>query len=142
MKLHHVGIAVKSLEESIAHYERMGLRVAHREDVPSQKVRVAFVGEGPYIELLEPASPDSTVARFLEKRGPGQHHLAFAVSSIAEELKRQSAAGAELIDKAARLGAWGHQVAFLHPKSNGGVLIELVQESHSLTPESVPFKHG
>ena|ERR1035437_512360 len=130
MKLHHIGIAVKSLDESVAHYERMGLRLAHREDVASQKVKVAFVGEGPYIELLEPTSPDSTVAKFMEKRGPGQHHLAFAVPSIAEELKRQAAAGATLIDKVARLGAWGHQVAFLHPKNQGGVLIELVQESH------------
>jgi methylmalonyl-CoA/ethylmalonyl-CoA epimerase len=130
MKLHHIGVAVKSLDESVAHYERMGLKLAHREDVASQKVKVAFVGEGPYIELLEPTSLDSTVAKFLEKRGPGQHHLAFAVPSIAEELKRQAAAGAELIDKAARLGAWGHQVAFLHPKNQGGVLIELVQESH------------
>ena len=130
MKLHHIGIAVKSLDESVAHYERMGLRLAHREDVASQKVKVAFVGAGPYIELLEPTSPDSPVAKFLEKRGPGQHHLAFAVPSIAEELKRQAAAGATLIDQAARPGAWGHQVAFLHPKSNGGVLIELVQESH------------
>lgn len=130
MKLHHVGIAVKSLKDSVAHYERMGLRVAHREVVASQMVEVAFVGEGPYIELLEPTSPDSAVAKYLVKRGPGQHHLAFAVPSIAEELKRQAAAGAELIDKAARPGAWGHQVAFLHPRSNGGVLIELVQESH------------
>lgn len=130
MRLHHVGIAVESLDESIAHYERMGLRVAHRENVPSQKVRVAFVGEGPYIELLEPTSPDSTVAKYLEKRGPGQHHLAFAVASIAEELKRQAEAGAVLIDKAARPGAWGHKVAFLHPKSHGGVLIELVEEPH------------
>ncbi len=130
MKLHHIGIAVKSLDESVAHYERMGLNVAHREDVASQKVRVAFVGSGPYIELLEPTSPDSTVAKFIEKRGPGQHHLAFAVPSIAEELKRQAAAGAELIDKAARPGAWGHNVAFLHPKNQGGVLIELVEEAH------------
>ena len=136
MKLHHVGIAVESLDESVARYEKMGLRLAHREDVASQKVKVAFVGEGPYVELLEPTSPDSPVARFLERRGPGQHHLAFAVPSIAEELRRQAAAGAELIDAAARPGAWGHLVAFLHPKGQGGVLIELVQESHP--PRSEP----
>ena len=130
MKLHHIGIAVISLDESISHYEKMGLKLAHREDVASQKVKVAFVGAGPYIELLEPTSPDSTVAKFMEKRGPGQHHLAFAVPSIADELARQAAVGAALIDKAARPGAWGHQVAFLHPKDQGGVLIELVQESH------------
>ena len=130
MELHHVGIAVKSLDESIAHYEKMGLRLAHREDVASQRVKVAFIGGGPYIELLEPTSADSSVAKFLEKRGPGQHHLAFAVASIADELKRQAAQGATLIDKAARPGAWGHQVAFLHPKDQGGVLIELVQVNH------------
>ena len=123
MKLHHIGIAVRSLAESVGHYQRMGLRLAHREDVVSQKVKVAFLGDGPYIELLEPTSPDSPVAKFLDKRGPGQHHLAFAVPNIEAELKRQLAAGAELIDRAARLGAWGHKVAFLHPKSHGGVLI-------------------
>lgn len=130
MKLHHVGVAVKSLGEAIARHEKMGLRLAHRETVASQKVEVAFMGDGPWIELLQPTSPDSSVAKFLDKRGPGQHHLAFAVHSIADELKRQAAAGAELIDKAARPGAWGHKVAFLHPKSHGGVLIELLEESH------------
>jgi len=130
MKLHHVGVAVKSLDEAISRHERLGLRLAHREVVPSQKVEVAFMGDGPYVELLAPTSPDSPVAKFLDKRGPGQHHLAFAVPSIVAELKRQVAAGAELIDKAARPGAWGHKVAFLHPKSHGGVLIELVEDGH------------
>ncbi|OGS00676.1 MAG: methylmalonyl-CoA epimerase [Elusimicrobia bacterium RBG_16_66_12] len=130
MKLHHVGVAVRSLEEAICRHEKMGLRLAHREVVASQKVEVAFMGDGPYIELLEPTSPDSSVAKFLEKRGPGQHHLAFAVPSIEDEFKRQVAAGAELLDKAARPGAWGHMVAFLHPKDHGGVLIELVEEGH------------
>lgn len=128
MKLHHVGIAVRSLAEGVARYHRMGLRLSHREAVSSQHVEVAFMGEGPYIELLEPTSPNSSVAKFLDKRGPGQHHLAFTVPSIAEELQRQAAAGSELIDKAARPGAWGHQVAFLHPRHQGGVLIELLQE--------------
>lgn len=130
MKLHHIGIAVKSLDEAIVRHRAMGLALAHREVVPSQKVEVAFMGDGPYIELLVGTHADSPVTKFLDKKGPGQHHLAFAVPSIAEELKRQAAAGAELIDKAARLGAWGHQVAFLHPKNQGGVMIELVQESH------------
>lgn len=128
MKLHHVGVAVKSLDEAIDRHEKMGLRLAHREMVASQDVEVAFMGDGPYIELLEPLSSASPVAKFLESRGPGQHHLAFAVPSIAEELKRQAAAGAVLIDTAARPGAWGHQVAFLHPKNQGGVLIELLEE--------------
>jgi len=130
MKLHHIGIAVTNLDEAIARHRAMGLALAHREVVQSQKVEVAFMGDGPYIELLVGTHIDSPVAKFLEKKGPGQHHLAFAVASIADELKRQAAAGAELIDRAARPGAWGHQVAFLHPKSQGGVLIELVQESH------------
>jgi len=130
LKLHHVGVAVANLEEAIRRHERMGLKLAHREVVSSQKVEVAFMGDGPYVELLVGTSADSPVAKYLSKKGPGQHHLAFAVPSVAEELKRQAAAGAELIDKAARPGAWGHQVAFVHPKSHGGVLIELVQESH------------
>lgn len=130
MRLHHVGVAVESLDEAVARHEKMGLRLAHREVVASQKVEVAFMGEGPYIELLGPTSPDSTVAKFVAKRGPGQHHLAFAVPSIADELARQAAAGAELIDKAPRPGGWGHKVAFLHPKGQGGVLIELLEEAH------------
>lgn len=130
MKLHHVGVAVKDLDAAIERHERMGLKLAHREVVPSQKVEVAFMGDGPFVELLVGTHPDSPVAKFLEKKGPGQHHLAFAVPSIAEELKRQAAAGATLIDGAARPGAWGHQVAFVHPKSHDGVLIELVEEAH------------
>lgn len=129
MKLHHIGVAVENLDEGIKRYESLGLALAHREKVPSQGVEVAFMGSGPWVELLE-GEPDSGVAKFVAKRGPGQHHLAFAVPSIAEELKKQAAAGAQLIDAAARPGAWGHKVAFLHPKSQGGVLIELVEESH------------
>ncbi len=130
MKLHHIGVAVKNLDEGIRQYESMGLPLAHREEVPSQKVKVAFMGSGPWIELLVGTDPESAVSRFIDKKGPGQHHLAFSVPSIAEELKKQTAAGAQLIDKAARPGAWGHKVAFLHPKDQGGVLIELVEEAH------------
>ena len=129
MKLHHIGVAVANLEEGIKQYESLGLKLAHREEVPSQKVKVAFMGSGPWVELLEGTSPDSGVSRFVAKRGPGQHHLAFAVPSIAAELKKQAESGAELIDKAARPGAGGHKVAFLHPKDQGGVLIELVEEA-------------
>jgi methylmalonyl-CoA/ethylmalonyl-CoA epimerase len=130
VKLHHVGVAVRDLSEAIARHEKLGLKLAHREAVPSQKVEVAFVGERPWIELVAPLGGDSPVSKFLDTKGPGQHHLAFAVPSIAAELKNQEAAGAVLIDKAARPGAWGHKVAFLHPKSQGGVLIELVEEAH------------
>ncbi|OGR49265.1 MAG: hypothetical protein A2X40_05170 [Elusimicrobia bacterium GWC2_65_9] len=128
MRLHHVGVAVTNLNEAIARYERMGLRLAHREVVASQEVEVAFVGEGPFVELLAGTSADSPVSKFVVKKGPGQHHLAFAVPSIAEELKRQAAAGAKLIDRVARPGAWGRQVAFLHPENQGGVLVELVED--------------
>lgn len=130
MKLHHVGVAVRSLDEAVARHERLGLKLAHREVVASQKVEVAFVGERPWIELVMGLGPESAVSKFVEARGEGQHHLAFAVPSIADELKKQKADGARLIDEAARPGAWGHKVAFIHPKSHGGVLIELVEESH------------
>lgn len=130
MKLHHIGVAVKDLDEAISRHAKLGLQLAHREKVPSQQVEVAFVGERPWIELVAGTHPDSGVSKFIAKRGPGQHHVAFAVPSIAAELKRQEAAGAALIDTAARPGAWGHKVAFLHPKDQGGVLIELVEEAH------------
>ncbi len=129
MKLHHVGLAVDDLEEAVQRYQRMGLPLAHREIVAAQRVEAVFMGSGPYIELLRGTHPDSPVSRFVATRGPGQHHLAFAVPNIAEELKRQEAAGARLIDRQARPGAWGHRVAFLHPESQGGVLVELVEES-------------
>ena len=130
MKLHHVGVAVENLDEAIIRYERLGLKLAHRELVASQLVEVAFMGDGPYVELLTGTRPDSRVARFLTRNGPGQHHLAFMVSSIAEELRRQAELGAVLVDRVARPGAWGHRVAFVHPKSHEGVLIELLEESH------------
>jgi methylmalonyl-CoA/ethylmalonyl-CoA epimerase len=130
MKLHHIGVAVRDLDEAITRHAKIGLKLVHREMVPSQQVEVAFVGERPWIELLAGTGGDSPVSKYIDKRGPGQHHLAFAVPSIADELEKQRAAGATLIDQAARPGAWGHRVAFLHPKDQGGVLIELVEESH------------
>ena len=130
MKLHHIGVAVKNLDEAIARHAKLGLKLAHREVVVSQKVEVAFVGERPWIELVASTDPSSGVSKFIDKRGPGQHHVAFAVPSIIEELARQKARGAALIDEAPRPGAWGHHVAFLHPKDQGGVLIELVEEAH------------
>jgi methylmalonyl-CoA/ethylmalonyl-CoA epimerase len=129
VKLHHIGVAVEDLAGAIAHYEALGLKLAHREAVPAQRVEVAFVGERPWIELVTPTHPDSAVAKFLAKRGPGQHHVAFAVPSIADALAREAAAGRTPIDKAARPGAWGHLVAFLHPKDHDGVLVELVEEA-------------
>lgn len=130
MKLHHIGVAVKDLNAGIKRYEAMGLRLAHREVVPTQRVEVAFMGEGPWVELVTGTHPESAVSQFLEKRGEGQHHVAFSVPDVAAELERQFAAGAALVDRSPRPGAWGHKVAFLHPKNQGGVLIELVEEGH------------
>ena len=130
MKLHHIGVAVANLDEAIVHYEKMGLRLVYRERIESQQAEVAFMGERPWIELVCGTHPDSAVSTFISQRGPGQHHLAFAVENIAQELSQQEAAGARLIDRCARPGAWGHRVAFLHPRDQGGVLIELVEEAH------------
>jgi methylmalonyl-CoA/ethylmalonyl-CoA epimerase len=125
-KIDHLGIAVRSLDESVAYYEKaLGLRCEHREEVPSQKVRTAFftVGET-HLELLEPTSPDSPVAKFIEKNGEGIHHVAFATTDIAAQLKGASDAGVKLIHEKPFEGAAGKLVAFLHPKSTHGVLTE------------------
>ncbi len=123
--LHHIGIAVPSIEQASPVFELMtGAKCSSIEEVPSQRVRVAFVG---VLELLEPTDPESTVARFLGRRGQGLHHLAFAVDDIEAELARLSEEGFELIDEVPRAGAGGHRVAFLHPRSTEGVLTELVQ---------------
>ncbi len=126
MKLHHVGVAVKDLDAGIRTYEKMGMKLAHREAVPAQKVEVAFMGERPWIELV--SGPG--VEKFIEKRGEGQHHIAYAVPRIDAWLVLEHSMGHKPIDAAARPGAWGHKVAFLHPKDHAGVLIELVEEAH------------
>jgi methylmalonyl-CoA/ethylmalonyl-CoA epimerase len=121
MRLHHVGVAVKDLDRAIKHYEAMGLKLAHRETVASQKVEVAFMGERPWVELVAGTSPDSTVSK---------HHVAFGVKSVAAVLETEKKAGRAPIDLVPRKGAWGHTIAFLHPKDHGGTLIELVEEGH------------
>lgn len=125
-KIDHLGIAVRSLDESVKYYEEaLGLKCEHREEVPSQKVRTAFfhVGEV-HIELLEPTSEESPIAKFLEKNGEGIHHVAFGTDDIEGQLKGAAAAGVRLIHEQPFEGAAGKLVAFLHPKSTHGVLTE------------------
>ena len=127
----HVGIAVKNLEEAVRFYETIGLTVNHRETVEQEKVHVAMLPAGDSrIELLEPSSPDSTVAKFLEKRGPGLHHVALRVPDLLAAVERLRASGARLLNEP-RTGAGGHLYVFVHPSSAGGVLLELIQENAS-----------
>ena len=126
----HIGIAVHSIADALPLFELLtGGSGSPVERVDAQGVDVAFVGTGPArLELLEPVSPESGVARFLERRGPGLHHVAYAVPDLAAALRRLAAAGIRLVDPEPRPGAHGRRVAFLHPASTGGVLIELVEE--------------
>ena len=126
----HLGIAVQSLDESIAFYQSIGLSVAHRETVDAEKVHVALLPAGnSRIELLEPAAPDSPIAKFLEKRGAGLHHVALRVPDLAAAVARLQAGGARLLNQP-RSGAGGHLYVFVHPASTGGVLLELIQEEN------------
>jgi methylmalonyl-CoA/ethylmalonyl-CoA epimerase len=123
----HLGIAVRSLDETVPVYEKaLGLRCERREEVPSQKVRTAFfdVG-GVHLELLEPTAPDSPVAKFIADRGEGIHHIAFRTDDIVAQLAQASASGVRLIHETPVPGAGDKLVAFLHPKSTHGVLTEL-----------------
>jgi len=126
-KIDHLGIAVKSLDEAVAYYEKaLGLKCEHREEVASQKVRTAFFSVGDlHIELLEPTSPDSPIAKFLEKNPAGGiHHVAFRTDNVVAQLAQASAAGVKLIHDKPFDGAGNKLVAFLHPKSTFGVLTE------------------
>ncbi len=125
-KIDHIGIAVNSLEEAIPFYEKVfGLKCEKIEEVPSQKVKTAFFSVGEvHLELLEPMSHDSPIAKFLEKKGQGVHHVAFATDKIENQLEEAKAGGCKLINETPVEGAGGKQVAFLHPKSTFGVLSE------------------
>ncbi|UCF31297.1 MAG: methylmalonyl-CoA epimerase [bacterium] len=126
--LDHIGIAVDDLDAAVDIYRKLGFEVDSIEEVPGFGVRVAFLpmGEG-NVELVQPVAADSAMARFLEKRGPGFHHLCFRVDDIRAELAGLAEAGVQVVDAEPREGAHGTLVAFLHPKSTGGVLIELAQ---------------
>lgn len=128
-KIDHIGIAVHSLDETIPYYENvLGLKCHGREEVESQKVKTAFFEAGEvHIELLEPTSPESPIAIFLEKRGPGIHHIAFSTDNIDGQLKQAKDQGARLIHEVPFEGAADKLVAFLHPKSTFGVLTEFCQ---------------
>ena len=126
----HIGIAVRSIEEARGFWEALGLRVEHVEEVPHEGVRVAMIPcGGSRIELLEPTREDSPIAGFLAKRGPGIHHLCLASDDVAADDGRLRAAGVELLRAAPTAGAGGSRVQFVHPKSAGGVLVELAEES-------------
>jgi LAO/AO transport system kinase len=127
----HLGIAVTSLDEAAAFYQKIGLRATRRETVATEKVNVAMLPAGDSrIELLEPSAPDSPISKFLEKRGPGLHHVALRVPDLEAAAARLRESGARLLNEP-REGAGGHRYVFVHPSSAGGVLLELIQESSS-----------
>jgi methylmalonyl-CoA/ethylmalonyl-CoA epimerase len=127
-KVDHIGIAVKNLDEAIKVYKDLGFEVEEIEEVEEQKVRVAMLPAGESrIELLEATSPESAIAKFVEKRGEGIHHIAINVENIERALERAKNAGIKLIDEKPRIGAGGKRVAFIHPKSTKGVLLEFVE---------------
>ncbi len=129
MKLDHLGIAVRSVEEALKIYrDALGLEVAGIEEVPAEEVRVAMVPVGETrIELLESTGDGSAIGKFIEKRGEGLHHIALAVDDLDAHLKRLEKQGVKVIPGKGETGAGGHRYAFLHPSSCGGVLIELVE---------------
>ena len=131
--IEHLGIAVKSLDEAIPYWENViGLKCYAIEEVPDQKVRTAFFMLGQTkIELLEPTSEESTIAKFIENRGIGIHHMALACENIEEQLADAEAHGIRLIDKTPRKGAEGMTIAFLHPKSTQGILTELCENKNT-----------
>lgn len=131
MKLHHIGIAVEELEEAVGRFGLLGLRETARGIVPEYRVAVSWLGTGrPKLELIQPLG-EGPVRTFLEKRGEGLHHLAFAVPDIEKALGELKAQGVRLIDEEPRAGFGGHRVAFVHPKGFHGVLVELVEEKEA-----------
>lgn len=128
MRFHHAGVATHDLDDLIDRYAAVfGVEVLHTETTDG--MRIAFIGlENGYLELLEPVDDAGPIARYLSRADTAIHHLAFAVDDIEAALDRASEAGVELIDEQPRPGAWGHTIAFLHPRDTGGVLTEFVQE--------------
>jgi methylmalonyl-CoA/ethylmalonyl-CoA epimerase len=133
-RIDHIGVAVDDLEEAVTLYsERLGMPLQHRETVEQQGVEAVLLGVGEsHVELLRPLGPDTAVGRFLERSGPGLHHVAYGTDDIESALAAARSAGLALIDESPRIGIRNSRVAFVHPKSTGGVLTELVeaQEGH------------
>ncbi len=129
-RIDHVGQVVDDLDAAIVDYQRVfGMRVALREELPEQAVEAAMLEAGRCrVELVRPTDPEGPVARFLEARGPGMHHIAFAVPDVAVALRGVAAAGGELVDERPRVGLGGRLMAFVHPRSAHGVLIELIED--------------
>lgn len=130
-RIDHIGVAVEDIDAALSLYETsFEMQLAHRETVESQGVEAVLldVGDG-HVELLRPLGPDTAVGKFLARKGPGLHHVAYAVGDIDATLKQLAAAGLELIDSEARVGIRESRVAFLHPRSTGGVLTEIVEPS-------------
>lgn len=128
-RIDHIGVAVESIDDALALYDgSYEMQLVHREVVEEQGVEAVLldVGEN-HVELLQPLGPDTPVGRYLAKRGPGIHHVAYQVSDIDSELERLRGAGVRLIDESPRIGIRGSRVAFCHPKSTGGVLTEIVE---------------
>ena len=128
-RIDHIGVAVDDLDEAVSLYsERLGMPVQHRETVEQQGVEAVLLGVGEsHVELLRPLGPDTAVGRFLERYGPGMHHVAYGTDDIESALEDARAAGLALIDERPRTGIRGSRVAFVHPNSTGGVLTELVE---------------
>ena len=127
LKIDHLGIAVKDMAEAKRAYEALGFKIEAEHDVPTEKVRAAFITVGEsHLELLEPSDPSSVIAKFLEKRS-GLHHICVLVDDLEKSMAEMKAAGAQLLDEVPRIGAGGCRVAFIHPKSAAGVLLELKQ---------------
>lgn len=129
-KIDHIGIAVKSFEKAKDFYEKiLGINPSPVESVPSQMVNLVFFQVGDTrIEFLVGASPESPISKFIEKNGEGIHHICFEVDNLQATLSKLQSTGTELIDKSPRIGAHGKKIAFLHPKSTGGTLIELTEK--------------
>jgi len=127
--LDHIGIAVRSIAEARRLYETLGLRVVHEETVEHEQVRTAMIPAGDTrIELLEPTAPESTIGRFLAKRGEGLHHISLHVEDISAALETLKAQGVRLVSEDIQTGAGGHLYFFVHPSSTGGVLLEICQD--------------